>query len=178
MKRHETHPDWLVDDRGHTWRHERVFGCDNHPYGPPRELDDEADFGYEAIVRVVRGLWDELGTAEAIATVTGATIEQINESHKELGLCCAGHRWRNTGRLIEVGSMEQFVYVNMRRLTDVHRDSISRSILLDEINKAGSDPATWQGTDARVVIPLILRGTPLPRSAAAIAADEIVDGPH
>lgn len=170
MKPHDTHPDWLVDGRGHVWRKERVFGCEHHPYGPPT---DEHGDEHVACATIVRGLWDELGTSAAIETVTGCTPEQIEAAHQELGLCCAGERWRNTGRLIEVGAFEQFVYTAMPPRVAELRDRLNRSVLLDEINRAGAAP--WQGTDGQQVrIPLILGpvvvGTPLPLSDAAKTA--------
>lgn len=170
VRRHATHPDWLVDDRGHTWRRERFWTCEHHPYGPPH--DDEIDDEHEACAAVARGLWRELGTVAAIQTVTGATIGEIEASRQELGLCCIGERWRNTGKLVEVTAMEQFIYENMRAITGPIAESLRGSVLLDEINRAGAAP--WQGTDGQQVrIPLVVHaGTPLPRSAAAEAADE------
>lgn len=160
VRPHGRHPDWLVDDRGRTWRRERVFGCEHHPFGPP--AGDECGDEHVACAALVRGLWDELGSATAISTVTGCTIEQISAAHQELGLCCAGHRWRNTGRLLEVGPFEQFIYDAMPARVEQHR-----SVLLEELLR---DQPFDEQAGKQVRIPLIIeRGTPLPRSTAADA---------
>lgn len=139
MKPHDKIAGWLVDDDGNIFTRVTEFTCPNHPHGPP-DVDEDDPF-----VAVVIGLWHELDSAAAIHTVSGVTEEVALDTRERLGLCCRGHRWRDTGELREVSALEIFMRLNMPAPVD-----LSKSVLLNELNRA--DLGTWQG----VRIPLIL----------------------